>query len=257
MIGFTIRKWFYDLWDNLFQLVFLNFGFILSLAAAAFLVPRFVGHPALLILLFLAFLFWLCWYTAACAIFVQKISDYDAIRFKEFGQALKQSLRAGAILAVFAAACIVIVAVAIPFYMQLPGPVGVLLAGILFWVMVTSLLCMQFFLAGQRRLDTKQRKILKKSFIIFVDNTAFSIFTLFVSILLVFLFISVPTFILLLQDEGLRLRLFKYDWLSAHPEIDGAGRKERKKVPWAELLEEERDNVGKRGWRDFIFPWKS
>jgi len=47
-----------------------------------------------------------------------------------------------------------------------------------------------------------------------------------------------------------RLRLLKYDWLEAHPDAN------RKKIPWDELLIEEREKTGTRTLKNLIFPWK-
>jgi hypothetical protein len=69
------------------------------------------------------------------------------------------------------------------------------------------------------------------------------------SVLLVFL-LPGPAGILLFLDQGLRLRLLKYDWLEANPEAD------RRKIPWEALLIDEQEKTGTRSFRSFIFPWK-
>jgi hypothetical protein len=65
---------------------------------------------------------------------------------------------------------------------------------------------------------------------------------------------------LLYLDQGLRLRLLKYDWLDARAEEQNSSQYEqgwrKTKIPWDELLKEEKDNTGDRTWRSFIFPWK-
>jgi hypothetical protein len=59
-----------------------------------------------------------------------------------------------------------------------------------------------------------------------------------------------PAGLLLFLDEGLRLRLIKYDWLEANPDAD------RRNVPWDTLLIDEREKTGSRSLRGLIFPWK-
>jgi hypothetical protein len=54
--------------------------------------------------------------------------------------------------------------------------------------------------------------------------------------------------------NALRLRLYKYDYLEAHPEIKTA--KERRIIPWDELIQEDKDALGPRSFKSFIFPWK-
>jgi hypothetical protein len=133
---------------------------------------------------------------------------------------------------------------------------GLLLAAIIFWTLVVLILSLQFLFTVRARLDKKILKVIKKCFIIFFDNPGFSIFTLIhnillmgISILLAFLFPG-PAGILLLLDEGLRLRLLKYDYLDANPEAN------RKKIPWDALLIDERERTGTRSLKSFIFPWK-
>jgi hypothetical protein len=257
VIIFLIKKTLYVLWDNLFALVLLNLGFAASAALPLFLLPLLAPMPALFWAAACIFLLWLCWYTAACGFMVKKISDYDAMRFADFGPCLKRGFFAGVTLAIAVAAACMVVVVAIPFYLRLSSSLGLLLAGALFWALVIALLSFQFFLGGMRRLDKKVLKNIKKCFIIFADNPLFSLFCLFAGLILSCLLVTFPSGVLLFMDEALRLRLFKYDWLSDHPEIDAGPRKVRaKKIPWAELLAEEREQTGTRGWRDFVFPWK-
>jgi hypothetical protein len=65
---------------------------------------------------------------------------------------------------------------------------------------------------------------------------------------------------LLYLDEALRLRLLKYDWLETRTAEQGGdlfkkGWKQVK-IPWEELLAEEKDKTGKRSLKSFFFPWK-
>jgi hypothetical protein len=135
-----------------------------------------------------------------------------------------------------------------------------ILAGLIFWTLVLAVISFQFFFAIRARLDTKPLKIIKKCFIIFFDNPGFSIFsalytlvTLILSIIFVFL-LPGPGGLLLFLDEGLRLRLMKYDWLEATPPAPDSP--PRRPIPWDTLLIEERERTGSRTLRNIIFPWK-
>ena len=55
------------------------------------------------------------------------------------------------------------------------------------------------------------------------------------------------------NTNALRIRLYKYDYLEEHPEITG---RQRKKIPWEELIYEDRETLGPRTFRSFLFPWK-
>ena len=53
--------------------------------------------------------------------------------------------------------------------------------------------------------------------------------------------------------NALRLRLYKYDWYEVNP---GMTSKQRKDVPWDELIAADVQTLGPRTWKSFIMPWK-
>ena len=81
----------------------------------------------------------------------------------------------------------------------------------------------------------------------------YTIVLLTASTVLVFL---MPSFtgITLAQINALRLRLYKYDWIEQHPEL--TSRKDQKNIPWKALLQQDKETLGPRNIRSFIFPWK-
>ena len=102
----------------------------------------------------------------------------------------------------------------------------------------------------------KFKKNIKKIFLIFFDNTFFSLGVFIGSVVILaassftaFMLPGVGT-IVLWVNAALKLRLYKYDYLEAHPEAN------RKKIPWDALLIDEKERVGKRTLRGMIFPWK-
>ena len=56
------------------------------------------------------------------------------------------------------------------------------------------------------------------------------------------------------KQNALRIRLYKYDYLEEHPELKT--KKERRQIPWEELIYEDRETLGPRKLRSFLFPWK-
>ena len=46
---------------------------------------------------------------------------------------------------------------------------------------------------------------------------------------------------------------YKYDWIEVNP---GLSAKERKNVPWNDLLAKDRKLLGQRTLKGFFFPWK-
>jgi len=263
MIGFLIKKTVYDLWDNMFRIVLLNLGFIVSLAVPIIL-PGYIPHFILSVAVLILGVFWCCIYLAAIALSVKAVSDYKVFGFADFRANLKAAWPAGAIMALIGFFMYLVLRLIIPFYLDIGSLVGLLLAALIFWSLILALVALQFFLAIRARLDTKPIKILKKCFIIFFDNPGFSIFSLLYTLVtlavsLVFaLLLPGPAGLLLFLDEGLRLRLLKYDWLeTVSPEENAAaGLTKRRRIPWDALLIEEREKTGSRTLRNFIFPWK-
>jgi hypothetical protein len=259
MIGFLIKKALFDYWDNMFRMVLLNLGFIASLAIPVFL-PGIIPIPPLSVLVFAAGLLWCFVYLAAAALSVKAVSDYGVFGFSDFLANLKEGWKTGLALGITGFVLFVIAKNSIPFYLQMHSIFGLFLAALIFWTIVTAICSLQFFFAIRARLDTKLVKIFKKSLLVFFDNPGFAIYSLLHTIVLLILSAALalllpgPAGVLLFLDEALRLRLLKYDWLEANP--DETDSKRRRKIPWDEILIDEREKTGTRSFRSFIFPWK-
>jgi uncharacterized membrane protein YesL len=256
MIGFLLKKTFFDIWDNLFRVALLNIGFLASVAVPAVLPAVFASVPPLAIAVMVLGVLWCFVYLAASAQVLKSISDYGSFGFGDFSAALRDMWIPGLALGLIALLLGLFASTALPFYFKMKSPLGIFAAALVFWSLVVIALAFQYFLAVRARLDRDLRKVVKKSFIIFFDNPGLSLFAalhnavlLVLSAFLAFLMPG-PAGILLFLDEALRLRLMKYDYLEANPDAD------RRKIPWDELLVEEREKTGTRSLRNFIFPWK-
>ena len=259
MIGFLIKKTFFDLWDNMLRIVLLNLGFLASAAIPVFL-PGIIPIPALSITVFAAGILWCCIYLSTAAISLKAVSDYGVCGPADFWSNLKTAWPAGIAAGVIGLFLFALARIVIPFYLRIKSPAGLLLAAVIFWTLPFALLSFQFFFAIRARLDTRLLKICRKCFIIFFDNPAFALFcllgillTLVISLILALLFPG-PAGILLFLDEALRLRLLKYDWLEANPPAEESTK--RRIIPWDAILIEEREKTGTRTLKSFIFPWK-
>ncbi|MDR0312611.1 MAG: hypothetical protein LBI14_03345 [Treponema sp.] len=256
MIGFLIKKNFFDMWDNLFRVALVNLGFIASLAIPIFLPALLESVPLMALAVLFIGILWCFVYLSAAALCLKSVSDYGGFGFADFFANLKIGWPLGIVAGVIVFLCYLLVTVVIRFYLQMNSLFGLLLAAIIFWTLVVGILSLQFLFTVRARLDKKITKVIRKCFVIFFDNPGFCIFmffsniiTLVISIFLAFLFPG-PAGILLFIDEGLRLRLLKYDYLEANPEAN------RKKIPWDALLIDERERTGTRSFKSFIFPWK-
>jgi hypothetical protein len=259
MIGFLLRKTLYDLWDNMLKIVLVNMGFI-ALTAVPVLLPRLASEffESLIPQMALsAFGILLCSvYLAAAAYSLKSISDYSSFGFSDFFHGLKIAWPAGLVMGLFVFVFFLIITVVIPFYMSTESLAGLFLAMFIFWSTIFAALSLQFYFTVYARLGSNLKKAFRKCMIISLDNSGLTLFmflhnivVLIISIFPVFLFPG-PAGALLYLDEALRLRLLKYDWLEANP---GAN---RRKIPWDEILVEEREKIGYRTIKNFIFPWK-
>jgi len=259
MIGFLIRKTFYDLWDNLFRILLINLGFIALTAVPVFL-PKlaslFVNSPALEMGLAALGVIICMVYLSAAAYSLKTISDYGSFGFVDFFQGFKTAWPSGLVMGIFIIVLFLMIRVVIPFYMSIESVIGLLIGMFVFWAVVFAVLSFQFYFTVYARLSSNMKKAFKKCMLISLDNSGLAVFVLLhnivgmvFSVFLVFLFPG-PAGAILYLDEALRLLLLKYDWLEANPGAD------RKKIPWDELLIEEREKTGTRTLKNLIFPWK-
>jgi uncharacterized membrane protein YesL len=256
MVGFFLKKAFFDGWDHLFALVLLNLAFV-AIIALGILVPGAAGAPAWLGLAsgLLAFVAGSVWWST-CVFALKAVADFGSISFNAVLEAFKKAWLPGLQLGLVGAAAAFLLSIGLPFYLSKGGIIGALAAGILFWCAIILALSIQYYVPLRARLGGGFRKNIRKSLILFFDNPFFSLFlllynlvTLAISFFLAFL---APGFagVALASDVALRLRLYKYDWIEANPEAN------RRQVPWEELLVEDRELVGKRTLKGMIFPWK-
>jgi hypothetical protein len=271
MFGFWIKKTFFDMWDNLLTVVIVNFGFY---AVAALILGGLYGASAVSTMLipagsvfgtFLANLIVLAFggalitvYGGAVSFVTRKIADYEKPGFSDFITGLRDTWRPSLVFGLIQGALLALIINAAQIYLaKTDNLLNWLLFFILFWIYLTWLMAAGYFLALQSRYDSKLVKNIRKMFILFFDNTVFSILGLSLISLLVtglsfFLFFILPGFagVLLLQATALKLRALKYDYLDAHPQAH------RRKIPWSTLLEDDRERVGKRTLKGMFMPWK-
>ena len=257
MLGFFIKKSFFDGWDNLFGLaafnvvhLLLSLVFIalpLSLGAGDVLVtrpsrPRHHRHVGLAV--------------------PHDLRDERTPpitsrwgsnpRFAFIGAAWKPGLIVG----LFNVALCFSFTIGIPFYLAQKSFLGLFLASLLFWTCLVAVLASQYYLPLEARRGGGFKKNAKVAMMLLIDNLGFSLF-LFVYnvitlILSVFTALMAPGLagIAMACCDAVKLRLKKYEWLEKNPGAD------RKHVPWTELLEEEKELVGVRTLKGMIFPWK-
>ena len=256
MILFQIKKAFFDMWDNMLAVFMLNFGYVLVVGGALYL-PYLLSFNTILSYFGIAFgILAFNFYTGAASMIARDISDYTTLSFKMFFGYFKEVWKSSLAISVITIIQAFILLIAFPFYFQMGGFLGIAAMSVIFWVSVVWWISSQYFFPIRARLDKDIKKILKKSFMIFFDNTVFSlvlgvgtIATVVISGFTAFLLPGL-TSVLIWHQVGFKLRLMKYDYLEENPEAD------RKKIPWDALLIDDKDRVGHRTLRGMIFPWK-
>jgi len=256
MIGFFIKKAFFDGWDNLYLLAALN-GVFLVILLLFFVVPVALGAPTWLIIVLVAItIVALSVWDATVTDAMYAIADSKGVHFSDIKAAFFRSLKMGLIMGGLNLLFGVALAVALPFYLGQKATWAVFAGGVLFWTMILAMLILQYVPAIFARDGGTPRQALKTALYLFVDNPGFSIFLL---IWRIFTFaISVVTMLLapgpagtaLASAVAVRLRMKKYRYLKENPEAN------RRQLPWDDLLQEEKELVGKRTLKGMIFPWK-
>ena len=260
MIGFFIKKNFFDGWDYFLPLTLLNLAFILIIFVFFSLARLASSIPVVPLFILLAGIIVMGVSLLAVSNVTSRIADYKSFSFKEIVQEIKTAWRHGCLFALIEALCWFVVSIALPYYFSFHNFIGLFLGVCVIWIFMIIQLSLLWFFPIRSRLESNFRKCLKKCFILFFDNTGFTLFMLLYSCIL-FALTPLIAFLmpgfsgtLLAWNNAFKLRMYKYDWLEQHPEIPI--RVARKQIPWDELLVQDRETVGSRTIRSFIFPWK-
>lgn len=258
MLGFTIKKAFFDTWDNLLAAALYNLGFVLVAAVPFLALDGLVGLGAE----FFSIIGWalgvllVFLYLGGLSFVARDMTDYMNVGPLTFWKYIKEAAPVSLVLGGIYLAQAFVTSVALPVYASMGNILGLAALVFLFWASVIWILASQFVFPVRSRLNSHVGTVLKKSFMVFFDNTGYSLFMAAgiialgaLSLPLAFL-IPGPVGVLIWMQTGFKLRLMKYDHLDEHPDT------KRSDIPWDELLYDERERVGTRTLRGMIFPWK-
>ncbi len=265
MIGFYLKKNFCDGWDNILFLIVPNIIVTLYAALSFFALGQVFAleTPFALSLTCLAFVILMAFgmvLVMASAENAAAIANFErpslGAYFRQIPKVFFDAIRYGALLGALGVAAFI----GIPVYFSVGGILGFALCATLIFFEALLALALQWFIPLRALLGRGFVQTIKKCFVLFFDNTGFSVFVFFFNLFL--LALSFMIFCLVPGTAGavlsgvnaLRLRLYKYDWLDAHPENKSP--KLRKKIPWAALIKEDEDNLGPRGFKSFFMPWR-
>ena len=244
------------MWDNMLSLALLNFGCMLLIGGNLYMLHILSFHPVTSFLGIGIAIVLLTLYIGVVSMIAGNIADFRSPELKRFFQYLKDVWKAALVFSLLLVLQTLIFLVVLPWYLNMGGLLGIFAMGLLFWGSVIWWLASQYYFPVRSRLETNVRKIPLKSVILLFDNTVFTLILAFGTLIMLvlsgltaFLFPGIGS-ILLWHQVGLKLRLYKYDYLEEHA---GAG---RKRIPWNTLLADDRERVGRRTLRGLIFPWK-
>ena len=225
MFAFLIKKSFFDLWDHFLPAILINLGFI-ALLAIPITLPEVVhgAGPVASIAVIVVGVVLLFIYLGGVFYAAGRFADYKSIEPKEFFHAMLTWSKSTVTLSLITIVHVALLLVAFPVYSAMQSIFGLFALALIFWMSVIWWITAPYYLPVRYRLATDIKAIIKKSFIIFFDNTLFSILSALGSI--VFLALSFITAFLIPGVMGvaiwyqtaLKLRLYKYNYLEEHPE---------------------------------------
>lgn len=266
---FMIKKTFCDGWDNLLTLCVWNLiilaviigGWVALVATVAPEGETFIQNlPTMLMLILVLAVVMIPIFAVNKA--TAKLADFKSIKISDMFLNLKSVLLDAIIFGAFVGFLILLSSSAFPFYWGLwrnGSFFGLLMCAFVFWTMAITFLALQWYMPLKAQMEGGFFKTLKKCYILYFDNANFTFFMflytivqiIFSAVALLFTIHGISG-ITLAYNNALRLRLYKYDWLEENPDLTP---KERKNVPWGELIAEDKATLGPRNFRSFIYPW--
>lgn len=262
MYGFLIKKNFCDGWDNLLSVIITNVIF-LFVGLGLIAMNAFFAKTDSDILAVLGFV--ISFIVVSIVIFAYgdsaaAIADFRGIHYADFFKAIPGVLKDAVLFGLMCAFITIVSGFSIRYYFSQQTTMSFMLGVAIVWIDVFILLSLQWFVALRSNMHNNFTKCLKKCFIIFFDNTAFSVLTALYTLILIILSVLFIGFlpsiagIEIARANALRLRLYKYDYLEEHPELQT--KRQRNQIPWEELIYDDREALGPRKLRSFLFPWK-
>lgn len=261
MVGFIVKKNFCDGWDNLLSLLVTNVVFLFT-GIGLVMLNGLVSKNAILS----AVVFVLSAIIVSIEIFAYgdtaaEIANFNGVSILDYFKAFPGVLKDASLFGLMVSVVIMLTSFAIRYYFFTANSIiGFLFGAAIVWFDLFFFLSIQWFIPIRSLMHNDFKKCLKKCFIVFFDNTWFTILvTLYNIVMLALSVVCIGFFpsiagISIANTNSLRIRLYKYDYLEEHPELKT--KRERSRIPWEELIYEDRQTLGPRKLRSFLFPWK-
>ena len=177
MIGFFIKKAFFDSWDNLITLVGLNLVYLLVLLSAYGALSALGAQPVIGIVLLLVVLLLNSLVTGTISFVTKHFAWFQRPTFADVKRAFLDSWRHSLLHYVFTVIVVVIVQLVIPFYLSYQKLLPFAVAVILFWIVLTLVMASLYYSRCSTDARGQTLKTFKKSLMVVGDNMGFTIFS--------------------------------------------------------------------------------
>lgn len=268
MFRFFLKKIFIDIWDNLFYIVVCNLISIVAVIVSYLVFSLVYNLPfegiwkLLLVLLSVIFGCVLCFSLGfAQGSNALKIANFSVPRYRNYFSAFKESFKDAALFGILIGFVTVVLTVSMSYYLDrwinTRSYIWLFFLAFLFWLVVATILAFQWLLPLRSMLHNNLLKCIKKSYIVLLDNTGFTLAVALIDILNIVL--TVVTFglfpgmsgLVIINTNAMRILMYKYDWIEVNPNLT---RKEQKNVPWDDLLAKDKRLAGTI--KELFFPWR-
>ncbi len=258
MFIFSLKKSFYDAWDNFIGFILTNFALLFVILAGLWPVYWLMENRGVTGMLALAiFLLILGIALGAVSRLMSDMADYHPPKWGNVSRSVRTTWRASLAFSLLLMGTAVISTLGMNYYLTIKNFFGIAAWALLFWMGFGFYLTAIWFFAVRSRMNDGVFKSLKKSLLIMLDNFLLSLFIGFIMIPLQFILWPLTAFaafgpagILLYINAAMKLLMHKYDWMAEHPDAKHGD------IPWQKLLMEDRERVGTRTLKGMIFPWK-
>ena len=258
MIGFFIKKAFFDGWDNLIGLVLFNLIYIV-LMFVGFWAFSYVASfsPALSFVVLAVVLLVYSLISGGTASVVSNYSNYQRDSWNAFRSGIVRNIRHSLLFFALNLLFFLNILIILPFYFAIGNIAGYIAVAVMGWIEVFIALAVAYYFPLMNLLPgDRPFKTLKKCLIIIGDNLGFTffmlIYRLFMMAVSLFTMGLIPGIAgaQLAGQDAMKLLMFKYDYLEENRGAD------RRHIPWEDLLYDEKEKVGPRSFKNMIFPWK-
>lgn len=257
MLGFFLKKSFFDGFDNFWKLVVLNIIFGLFIVLGVFLpLHVFSGNFNILLISFLFVSFFLSLYSFGANYFLFKWSCYEQGSLKDCLRNYKGKFKLIVIHTILSYSIFLVIPLSQYLYISGGKLLGLFATLLLFDLEIVFFMIHQYFYPVCFYYDSDGASVLKRCLAIAVDNFGYSFLLILRTVIdfaiTVLSFSTVPGIcgIGLARMDMVRFLTRRYQYIEANNGIS------KKDADWKLILANDLESTGKRTFRNMIFPWK-